>query len=177
MSSKSLVKVTKATPKVSRSLANKGDSNILWLIVAVIAVVIGIGIVFLVAHGVIPSISAGNALTVSAEELGGVLTVNMKAMGVSAVTIKDIYLSPNGAGASGCTAYLNGNPDGNIPTQLGSSPSTSGSSSGSSPTSLYNGWVTLNPGDTFSIVCTSTSGSPTQVVVVTTTGTYTAQIS
>ena len=149
----------------------------LWLIVSVIGVVIGLVVLFIVAHGVIPSLGSSNALTVSTEELGGVLTVNMKAMGTSAITIKDIYLSPNGASASDCTAYLDGNPDSNIPTQLGSSPSTGGQSSSSSPTSLYSGWVTLNPGDTLSIVCTSITGSPTEVVVVTTTGTYTAPIS
>jgi hypothetical protein len=168
------MRVKQANAKV---LSRRGEFNILWAIVAVVGIALGLFLIFYVFHGAMPSLGASNTLTVTAEELGGVLTVNMKAMGVSAITIKDIYLSPSGSGASGCAAYLNGNPDSNVPTQLGSSPSTSGSSSGSSPTSLYNGWVTLNPGDTLSIVCTSTSGSPTQVVVVTTTGTYTAQIS
>jgi hypothetical protein len=181
MTTKPIVKTSRVMPKVpksmTKSLARRGEFNILWAIVAVVGIALGLFLIFYVFHGAMPSLGASNALTVSAEELGGVLTVNMKAMGVSAVTIKDIYLSPSGASASGCAAYLNGNPDSNVPTQLGSNPSNSGSSSGSSPTSLYNGWVTLKPGDTLSIVCTSISGSPTQVVVVTTTGTYTTPIS
>jgi len=169
------IKTIKA--KASRSLARRGESNVLWLIVSVIGVVIGLVILFTVAHGVIPSLNAGNALTVSAEELGGVLTVNIKAAGVSAVTIKAISLSPNGASASSCTAYLNGNQHSGITSLPAPSSSTSSSSSSSSPTSLYSGLVTLKPGDTLSIVCTSTSGSPTEVVVVTTTGTYITPIS
>ena len=157
MSSKTLVKVIKATPKVSRSLANKGDSNILWLIVAVIAVVIGVVIVFTVARGVIPSISAGNALAVSAQELGGVLTVDIKAMGVSSIKITAINLLPSGTSitsVSGCSAYYNGQQQ-----------------------STFTLPITLNPGDTLSLVCTNPPSGVTEVEVVTTTGTYTAPIS
>jgi hypothetical protein len=157
MSSKTLVKVIKATPKVSRSLANKGDSNILWLIVAVIAVVIGVVIVFTVARGVIPSISAGNALAVSAQELGGVLTVDIKAMGVSSIKITAINLLPSGTSitsVSGCSAYYNGQQQ-----------------------STFTLPITLNPGDTLSLVCNPAPSGVTEVEVVTTTGTYTAPIS
>jgi hypothetical protein len=152
MTAKSLIKTTKAMPKVPRKLARSGDSNILWLIVAVIAVVIGIGIVFLVAHGVIPSISAGNALTVSAEELGGVLTVDIKAMGTSAIKITAINLLPSGT----CTwtAYYNGQSQ----------------SSFSLP-------ITLNPGDTLSLICNPAPSGVTQIQVITSSGTYSAPIS
>jgi hypothetical protein len=184
MSSKSLTRVVRRIKTIrakqanaKRSLARSGEFNILWAIVAVVGIALALFMIFYVFHGAMPSLGASNTLTVTAEELGGVLVINIKAMGVSAVTIKDIYLSPSGAGASGCAAYLNGNLDSNIPTQLGSSPSTSSSSSGSSPTSLYNGWVTLKPGDTLSITCTSISGSPTEVVVVTSSSTYVAPIS
>ena len=152
MTTKPLIKTTKAMPKVPRKLARSGDSNILWYIVAVIAVVIGIGIVFLVAHGVIPSISAGNALTVSAEELGGVLTVDIKAMGTSAIKITAINLLPSGT----CTwtAYLDGQQQ----------------SSFSLP-------ITLNPGDTLSLICNPAPSGVTQVQVITTSGTYSAPVS
>jgi hypothetical protein len=122
------------------------------LIVAVIGVVIGVVIVFTVARGVIPSISAGNALAVSAQEMGGVLTVDIKAMGVSPIKITAINLLPSGT----CTwtAYLNGQQQ-----------------------STFTLPITLNPGDTLSLVCTNPPSGVTQVEVVTTTGTYTAPIS
>ena len=152
MSSKTLVKVIKAMPKVPRKLARRGDSNILWLIVAVIGVVIGVVIVFTVARGVIPSISAGNALAVSAQEMGGVLVVDIKAMGVSPIKITAINLLPSGT----CTwtAYLNGQQQ-----------------------STFTLPITLNPGDTLSLVCNPAPSGVTEVEVVTTTGTYTAPIS
>jgi hypothetical protein len=157
MTTKPLVKITKAMPKVSKKLARRGDTNILWLIVAVIGVVIGVAIVFTVARGVIPSISAGNALAVSAEELGGVLTVDIKAMGTSTITITAINLLPSGTSitsVSGCSAYYNGRSQ-----------------------SRFSLPFTLNPGDTLSLVCNPAPSGVTQVQVITTTGTYTAPIS
>jgi len=152
MTAKPLAKVTKATPKASRSLANKGDTNILWYIVGVIGVVIGVVIVFIVAHGIIPSISAGNALTVSAQELGGVLTVDIKAMGTSPIKITAINLLPSGT----CTwtAYYNGQSQ----------------SSFSLP-------FTLNPGDTLSLICNPAPSGVTQIQVITSSGTYSAPVS
>jgi hypothetical protein len=176
MTAKSLVKTTK--PKVPRKLARRGEFNILWAVVAVVGIALALFMIFYVFHGAMPSLGASNTLTVTAEEMGGVLTVNIKAMGVSAITVKAIDLAPNGTSASSCSAYLDGNPVSGI-TSLPTQASSSGSSSGSSPTSLTSGLVTLNPGDTLSITCSSvsTSPAPTEVVVVTTTGAYTAPIS
>jgi len=156
MTAKSLVKTTKAMPKIpksmTKSLAKRGDTNILWYVVAVIAVVIAVVIIFIIARGVIPSISASNALAVSAEELGGVLTVDIKAMGVSAIKITAINLLPSGT----CTwtAYLNGQQQ----------------SSFSLP-------ITLNPGDTLSLICNPAPSGVTQVQVITSSGTYSAPVS
>jgi hypothetical protein len=152
MTAKSLVKTTKAMPKVPRKLARSGDTNILWYVVAVAAVVIAVVIIFIVARGVIPSISAGNALAVSAEEMGGVLTVDIKAMGVSAIKITAINLLPSGT----CTwtAYLDGQQQ----------------SSFSLP-------ITLNPGDTLSLICNPAPSGVTQVQVITSSGTYSAPVS
>jgi len=160
MTTKPLVKTTKAMPKVPRKLARKGEFNILWAIVAVVGIALGLFLIFYVFHGAMPSLGASNTLTVTAEELGGVLVVNVKAMGVSAITVEAINLVPSGSSASSCTAYLNGNTYSGI---------TSLPASGLS--------ITLNPGDTLSITCSSLSGSPTQVEVVTTSGAYTAPIS
>jgi hypothetical protein len=145
---------------VKRSLARSGEFNILWAIVAVVGIALGLFLIFYVFHGAMPSLGASNTLTVTAEELGGVLVVNVKAMGVSAITVEAINLVPSGSSASSCTAYLNGNTYSGI---------TSLPASGLS--------ITLNPGDTLSITCSSLSGSPTQVEVVTTSGTNVAPIS
>ena len=135
-----------------KSLARRGDTNILWYIVAVIGVVIAVVIIFIVARGVIPSISAGNALAVSAQEMGGVLTVDIKAMGTSAIKITAINLLPSGT----CTwtAYLNGQQQ-----------------------SSFTLPITLNPGDTLSLVCNPAPSGVTQVQVITTSGTYSAPVS
>ena len=144
-----------------RSLARSGEFNILWAIVAVVGIALGLFLISYVFHGAMPSLGASNTLTVTAEELGGVLVVNVKAMGVSAITVNAINLVPSGSSASSCTAYLNGN--------------SNGVSIASLPASGLS--ITLNPGDTLSITCSSLSGSPTQVEVVTTSGAYTAPIS
>jgi hypothetical protein len=143
-----------------RSLARSGEFNILWAIVAVVGIALGLFLIFYVFHGAMPSLGASNTLTVTAEELGGVLVINIKAMGVSGVRVEAVSLLPSGSSASSCTAYLNGNTYSGI---------TSLPASGLS--------ITLNPGDTLSITCSSLSGSPTQVEVVTTSGAYTAPIS
>jgi hypothetical protein len=144
----------------AKALSRRGEFNILWAIVAVVGIALGLFLIFYVFHGAMPSLGASNTLTVTAEELGGVLVVNVKAMGVSAITVEAINLVPSGSSASSCTAYLNGNTYSGI---------TSLPASGLS--------ITLNPGDTLSITCSSLSGSPTQVEVVTTSGAYTAPIS
>ena len=144
----------------AKALSRRGEFNILWAIVAVVGIALGLFLIFYVFHGAMPSLGASNTLTVTAEELGGVLVVNMKAMGVSAITVEAINLVPSGSSASSCTAYLNGNSYSGI---------TSLPASGLS--------ITLNPGDTLSITCSSLSGSPTQVEVVTTSGTNVAPIS
>jgi hypothetical protein len=144
-----------------RSLARSGEFNILWAIVAVVGIALGLFLISYVFHGAMPSLGASNTLTVTAEELGGVLVVNVKAMGVSAITVNAINLVPSGSSASSCTAYLNGN--------------SNGVSIASLPASGLS--ITLNPGDTLSITCSSLSGSPTEVEVVTTSGAYTAPIS
>jgi hypothetical protein len=142
-----------------RSLARSGEFNILWAIVAVVGIALGLFLIFYVFHGAMPSLGASNTLTVTAEELGGVLVVNMKAMGVSAITVNAINLVPSSSSASSCAAYLDG-------TQIASGVSLQSITS-----------VTLHPGDTLSITCTSITGSPTEVEVVTTTGTNVAPIS
>jgi hypothetical protein len=149
MTTKTLAKTGKVVPK---SLARRGDTNILWYIVAVIGVVIAVVIIFIVARGVIPSISAGNALAVSAQEMGGVLTVDIKAMGTSAIKITAINLLPSGT----CTwtAYLDGQQQ-----------------------SSFTLPITLNPGDTLSLVCNPAPSGVTQVQVITSSGTYSAPVS
>jgi len=151
MTTKTLAKTGKVVPK---SLARRGDTNILWYIVGVIGVVIGVVIIFIVARGVIPSISAGNALTVSAQEMGGVLTVDIKAMGTSPIKITAINLLGGSSNTCTWTAYYNGQSQ----------------SSFSLP-------ITLNPGDTLSLVCTNPPSGVTQVQVVTSSGTYSAPVS
>ena len=154
------IKSIKAKQTNAKALSRRGEFNILWAIVAVVGIALGLFLIFYVFHGAMPSLGASNTLTVTAEELDGVLVVNMKAMGVSAITVEAINLVPSGSSASSCTAYLNGNTYSGI---------TSLPASGLS--------ITLNPGDTLSITCSSLSGSPTQVEVVTTSGAYTAPIS
>jgi hypothetical protein len=160
MTTKPIAKTSKVIPKVSKKLARRGEFNILWAVVAVVAIALALILISYVFHGAMPSLGASNTLTVTAEELGGVLVVNMKAMGVSAITVEAVSLLPSGASASSCTAYLNGNSYSGI---------TSLPASGLS--------ITLNPGDTLSITCSSINSSPTQVEVVTTSGAYTAPIS
>jgi hypothetical protein len=152
MTAKSLIKTTKAMPKVPRKLARRGEFNILWAIVAVVGIALALIMIFYVIHGAMPSLGASNTLTVTAEELGGVLVVNMKAMGVSATKITGVQLLPSGS----CTwtAYLNGQQQNSFTLP-----------------------ITLNPGDTLSLVCTNPPSGVTEVEVVTTTGTYTAPIS
>jgi len=164
-------KAGSASAKASRSLARRGEFNILWAIVAVVGIALGLFLIFYVFHGAMPSLGASNTLTITAEELGSVLVINIKAMGVSATTVTGIQLlatsstsntaSSSGLSASDCTAYLNGNSNGVSITSL--------------PASGLS--ITLNPGDTLSITCSSLSGSPTQVEVVTTSGTNVAPIS
>jgi len=154
-------KPIKAASANKRSLARSGEFNILWAIVAVVGIALGLFLIFYVFHGAMPSLGASNTLTVTAEEMGGVLVVNMKAMGVSAITVEAINLVPSGSSASSCTAYLNGNSNGVSITSL--------------PASGLS--ITLNPGDTLSITCSSLGGSPTQVEVITTSGTNVAPIS
>jgi hypothetical protein len=159
MTAESLIKTTK--PKVPRKLARRGEFNILWAVVAVVAIALALILISYVFHGAMPSLGASNTLTVTAEEMGGVLVVNMKAMGVSGIRVEAVSLLPSGSSASSCTAYLNGNSNGVSITSL--------------PASGLS--ITLNPGDTLSITCSSLSGSPTEVEVVTTSGAYTAPIS
>jgi len=145
-------KPIKAASANKRSLANKGEFNILWAIVAVVGIALGLFLIFYVFHGAMPSLGASNTLTVTAEELGGVLVVNMKAMGVSATKITGVQLLPSGS----CTwtAYLDGQQQ-----------------------NSFTPPITLNPGDTLSLVCTNPPSGVTEVEVITTSGAYTAPIS
>jgi len=152
-------KAGSASAKAS-GLARRGEFNILWAIVAVVGIALGLFLIFYVFHGAMPSLGASNTLTVTAEEMGGVLVVNIKAMGVSGIRVEAVSLLPSSSSASSCTAYL----DGNSYSGIASLPASGLS-------------ITLNPGDTLSITCSSLSGSPTQVEVVTTSGTNVAPIS
>ena len=145
-------KPIKAASANKRSLANKGEFNILWAIVAVVGIALGLFLIFYVFHGAMPSLGASNTLTVTAEELGGVLVVNMKAMGVSATKITGVQLLPSGS----CTwtAYLNGQQQ-----------------------STFTPPITLNPGDTLSLVCNPAPSGVTEVEVITSSGTFTAPVS
>jgi len=143
------MRVKQANAKV---LSRRGEFNILWAIVAVVGIALGLFLIFYVFHGAMPSLGASNTLTVTAEEMGGVLTVNIKAMGVSAIKITAINLLPSGT----CTwtAYLDGQQQ-----------------------NSFTPPITLNPGDTLSLVCTNPPSGVTQVEVITTSGAYTAPIS
>jgi len=155
----------------AKALSRRGEFNILWAIVAVVGIALGLFLIFYVFHGAMPSLGASNTLTVTAEEFGGVLVINIKAMGVSATTVTGIQLlatsstsntaSSSGLSASDCTAYLNG---GSSPQSINSLPATDLS-------------ITLHPGDTLTISCTSITGSPTEVEVFTTGSTYITPIS
>jgi len=138
----------------AKALSRRGEFNILWAIVAVVGIALGLFLIFYVFHGAMPSLGASNTLTVTAEELGGVLTVNIKAMGVSAITITNIQLLGGSSNTCTWTAYLNGQQQ-----------------------STFTPPITLNPGDTLSLVCTNPPSGVTQVEVVTTSGTYVAPIS
>ncbi len=135
-----------------RSLARRGEFNILWAIVAVVGIALGLFLIFYVFHGAMPSLGASNTLTVTAEEMGGVLTVNIKAMGVSAIKITAINLLPSGT----CTwtAYLDGQQQ-----------------------NSFTPPITLNPGDTLSLICNPAPSGVTQVQVITSSGTYSAPVS
>jgi hypothetical protein len=152
MTAKSLIKTTKAMPKAPRKLARRGEFNILWAIVAVVGIALALFMIFYVFHGAMPSLGASNTLTVTAEEMGGVLTVNIKAMGVSAIKITAINLLPSGT----CTwtAYLDGQQQ-----------------------NSFTPPITLNPGDTLSLICNPAPSGVTQVQVITTSGTYSAPVS
>jgi hypothetical protein len=136
----------------AKALSRRGEFNILWAIVAVVGIALGLFLIFYVFHGAMPSLGASNTLTVTAEELGEVLVVNMKAMGVSATKITGVQLLPSGS----CTwtAYLNGQQQ-----------------------STFTPPITLNPGDTLSLACTNPPSGVTEVEVVTTSGTNVAPIS
>jgi heme/copper-type cytochrome/quinol oxidase subunit 2 len=163
MTAKPMVKTSRVMPKATRKLARRGEFNILWVIVAVVAIVLALFIIFFVFHGAVPSLRASNTLTVTTEEMGGTLVINIKATGTSGVPITGITLLPSGASASSCTAYYNGNTYSGIT-------SLPVSGSASSPV------ITLYPGDTLSLVCSGLSGSPTEVEVTTTGSTYIAPI-
>jgi hypothetical protein len=136
----------------AKALSRRGEFNILWAIVAVVGIALGLFLIFYVFHGAMPSLGASNTLTVTAEELGGVLIVNMKAMGVSATKITGVQLLPSGS----CTwtAYLNGQQQ-----------------------STFTPPITLNPGDTLSLVCNPAPSGVTEVEVITSSGTFTAPVS
>jgi hypothetical protein len=138
----------------AKALSRRGEFNILWAIVAVVGIALGLFLIFYVFHGAMPSLGASNTLTVTAEELGGVLTVNIKAMGVSAITITNIQLLGGSSNTCTWTAYLNGQQQ-----------------------STFTLPITLNPGDTLSLVCTNPPSGVTEVEVVTTSGTNVAPIS
>jgi hypothetical protein len=146
------IKAMRAKQTNAKALSRSGEFNILWAIVAVVGIALGLFLIFYVFHGAMPSLGASNTLTVTAEEMGGVLTVNIKAMGVSATKITGVQLLPSGS----CTwtAYLDGQQQNSFTLP-----------------------ITLNPGDTLSLVCTNPPSGVTEVEVVTTTGTYTAPIS
>ena len=153
MTTKPLVKTTKAMPKsMVKSLARSGEFNILWAVVTVVAIALALILISYVFHGAMPSLGASNMLTVTAEELGGVLTVDIKAMGTSAIKITAINLLPSGT----CTwtAYLDGQQQ-----------------------STFTPPITLNPGDTLSLVCNPAPSGVTEVEVITSSGTFTAPVS
>jgi hypothetical protein len=148
------MKTMRAKQANAKALSRRGEFNILWAIVAVVGIALGLFLIFYVFHGAIPSLGASNTLTITAEELGGVLTINIRAMGVSATKITGVYLIDTSGNQHTCswTIYLNGNSQSSLP-------------------------PTLNPGDTLSLVCTNPPSGVTQVEVVTTSGAYTAPIS
>jgi hypothetical protein len=82
------MKAMRAKQTNAKALSNRGEFNILWAIVAVVGIALGLFLIFYVFHGAMPSLGASNTLTVTAEELGGVLVVNIKAMGVSGIRVE-----------------------------------------------------------------------------------------
>ncbi len=93
---------------------------------------------------------------VTASEMGGVITVNIKDTGVGNVAINNItlYAGSSQATCSTATYYLNGNPASAPP-------------------------ITIKPGQTYTVVysnCNPPASEVTGVVVTTSTGTYSAAV-
>ncbi|WP_460172657.1 hypothetical protein [Vulcanisaeta sp. JCM 14467] len=165
------VKVTKSRvkqdtrPRVSR--ARRGEFTLLWLIVTVVAIVMAVVILYFVYASGMRVLSTTNIPTISASASSGILTVNIKNTGIGSLAIYGITLYAGTSQAS-CTSanyYLDG--------QSYTPPSSSGSSSSSGPL------VTLKPGQTFTVVYSSSScpiDEITSVQVMTSAGAYTVSV-
>ena len=153
---KALKAKSNANAKAKASRSRRGDFNILWLIVAIVGVVIGVIIFYFIYAGGTKSLSGTIAPAIQAQAMNGILTVNIKDTGVGSITIQSITLYSGTNTVSGCTPssyYLDGN-------------------------SLHAPPVTINPGDTYTVVYSGTGCSTvTNVEVVTSAGTYTAAVS
>ena len=145
-----------------KARSRRGEFNILWLIVAVIAVVIAVVILYLVYAGSMRVIGAANVPAIGASSAGGVLTVNIGDTGVGNLAIYGItlYSGDKSEGPiTGCSTinyYINGQQQ----------------SSFSFP-------YTLKPGQTLTITasgCPVPADEITAVQVITSSGAYTAPV-
>ena len=143
-----------ADAKASR--ARRGDLYITALILAAIGIVIGAIIYLFVLGGISRVLGNTGIPAITANEMGGVITVNIKDTGVGNVAINAItlYTGTNQATCNSATYYLNGNPAGPPP-------------------------ITIKPGQTYTAIytnCNPPASEVTGVAVITSTGTYTAAV-
>ena len=151
------------TKRVKRinNRARKGEFNLIWLIVAVIAVVMAVVILYFIYTGGSRVLGATSTPTLTAQAVGGnEIIINIRNTGAGTLNIYNIYLynSANttwGAYSSVCSStsiYLDG---------VSYTPPSSGPI------------VSLKPGDTLTVICTtSAAGNITEVQVQANTGNY-----
>ena len=141
--------------------ARRGEFNLTWLIVAVIAVVLGIAILYYVYVGGLETLGVGTAPAIDASEAGGVVTVNIRSTGIAHLEVYGVLLY-SGTSTASCSSvqYLL---DGQAYTPPSSGP-----------------LIILKPGQTLTVVessCSPPADEITTVVVITNNGKYTVPIS
>ena len=141
--------------------AKKGEFNLLWLIVTVVAVVIAVIILYYVFAGGMRTLGATNTPAIQASEANGIITINIKATGTGDLSIYGItlYSGTSKASCSSVSYYV----DGQSYTPPSSGP-----------------LVILKPGQTFTLIessCTPTASHITAVQTTTKNGTLKGPIS
>ena len=139
----------------------RGEFNLTWLIVAVVAVVIALVIVYYVFAGGMSTLGTTNTPAIQASEANGVLTVNIKATGTGNLAIYNVapYSNSSVVSCSSVQYFL----DGQAYTPPSSGP-----------------LVVISPGQAFTVIETNCSVpvyQVTSVEVVTNAGVYVEPVS